>query len=210
MSGWSLPPIRRVLPTVVLVALFLMLASMVRSGPLGADEILGTILAGYHTNAFTVINRVASVQVWTVLVLVVGSVLWVVRRRRTAAVLVAGSLASEVLALSAKALVQRPRPPGAELADIVATSSFPSGHAMRVMVALALLVALLVWQHPTYRLPAVVSLFMVLLGVGVARVAVGDHWPSDVLGGYILAGTWVTVVLIGMRSNVPRSSSDRP
>jgi membrane-associated phospholipid phosphatase len=51
---------------------------------------------------------------------------------------------------------------------------------------------------------------MVLLGVGVARVAVGDHWPSDVLGGYILAGTWVTVVLIGVRSNVSRSSSDRP
>ncbi len=38
------------------------------------------------------------------------------------------------------------------------------------------------------------TVFMLIMGV--ARVASGEHWPSDVLGGYLLGGLWLTLLLL--------------
>jgi undecaprenyl-diphosphatase len=71
--------------------------------------------------------------------------------------------------------------------------SFPSGHAM-ISLALGLSLLLLLW--PTrWRWPAagLAGLFVVL--VGISRLYLGVHFPTDVVAGWLAGAVWVTVVL---------------
>ncbi len=105
-------------------------------------------------------------------------------------------LSAEVAAFALKALVGRSRPGQGPTDDLVATASFPSGHVVRVTVTLGVLLALIAWDHPRWRMPAVLVSVAFLLVVGAARVASGEHWPSDVVGGYLLGGAWTDLALL--------------
>jgi undecaprenyl-diphosphatase len=170
------------------------LAIASRRGPLPGDEQL--LHAWSSPNrALALINVLASVQVWSALVLLTGACLWVAGRRYAATLLVLADLSGEVVAFLVKALVPRPRPSDAPLADALATASFPSGHVMRVAISLGTVVALCAWQHARWRRPCTALAIGVVLAVGVARIASGEHWPSDVVAGAFLAAAWVEIVL---------------
>ena len=79
------------------------------------------------------------------------------------------------------------------------TASFPSGHVVRCTVALGLLLALVVWRSPRGRLLGTAGVVVCLLLMGIARVASGEHWPTDVLGGYLLGALWCDLVLLALR-----------
>ena len=91
-----------------------------------------------------------------------------------------------------KILVDRPRP---SLIDPVATAhgqSFPSGHSMTSMVGYGVL--LIVFLPPgNRRLRAILigaAATLVLL-IGFSRLALGVHYITDVLGGFVLGGAWL-------------------
>lgn len=66
---------------------------------------------------------------------------------------------------------------------------FPSGHAM-LSLALALAVVILTWRT-RWRWPAVTAGVGFVWAVGFSRIYLGVHFPSDVLGAWLLAGAWV-------------------
>lgn len=92
------------------------------------------------------------------------------------------------------AILHRPRPVGGFVA--VASNGFPSGHSANVS-ALALLSVLLIWPGLGRRGRVLaVTVAVVLAGsVGATRVALLAHWPSDVLGGWLLGVAVVLAVL---------------
>lgn len=72
--------------------------------------------------------------------------------------------------------------------------SFPSGHAMGSMT-LALVVVLLCWYRRTpggrpLRWPVAVAAAAFVLAVGLSRVYLGVHYPSDILAGWAAASVW--------------------
>jgi undecaprenyl-diphosphatase len=109
------------------------------------------------------------------------------RCRQLAVVLLLAFPAALGLELLFKMLIDRPRPlSGGHLS----TSSFPSGHVLAAASVWGLLPpwAYLVTRRAGVWLAAVIVSALVLLGVGVSRVYLGAHWPSDVVAAY-LAGS---------------------
>ena len=76
---------------------------------------------------------------------------------------------------------------------IVKTSSFPSGHATSSMI-FYLTVAIALVPAPWRRVAAACAVLLSLL-VGISRVMLGVHWPSDVVGGWSFGLLWVLVTL---------------
>ena len=120
------------------------------------------------------------------LVGLVLAVVAMVRRRWRVAIFVAVSIGlSGPLSVLAKSLADRPRP-STYLVE-APSSSFPSGHAVGVMVGVLALLALLPpsargWQ----RAIAVAVGAVVVTAIGVGRVVLNVHHPSDVLAGWAL------------------------
>ena len=109
--------------------------------------------------------------------------------------------------------VERPRPSD-ELVDVSTDASgfsFPSGHTVGTAalfgVLFFLLPALVPWRPLRWALQ--VGCLLVVLAAGPARVYVGAHWPSDVLGGYLLALLFLVPVLVVYRTLNRRPPSDR-
>jgi membrane-associated phospholipid phosphatase len=142
----------------------------------------------------------------TLTVVAVGAVLALLARllwhRWREPLLVVVALAGEVSIFVLLTLViDRTRPPVPHLDAAPPTSSFPSGHTA-ASVVLYLLVALLI----SSRLPSGVArstlwvlAVMVPIGVGLARLYRGMHYPTDVLSGAVLGASWLFVAVKGVR-----------
>jgi undecaprenyl-diphosphatase len=102
---------------------------------------------------------------------------------------------SAVLWFGIAPLVNRPRPS----ADLVYVSaelppgSFPSGHVLNLTAGLgfAWFLAYTLLPRSTWRTAVLWLLPIYLVLLGVARVYAGQHWPSDVGGGYLLGALWL-------------------
>ena len=76
--------------------------------------------------------------------------------------------------------------------------SFPSGHAGAATVACLSWVVVL-WPYRRVRWISLAVALFLWLGTGFGRFYLGVHWPTDVLGGYLLAGAWLCAMLAGRK-----------
>jgi undecaprenyl-diphosphatase len=128
----------------------------------------------------------------TLLTLITGGFL-LLDGKRHMGLFVYGSVAGGFLVSTIlKNLFQRPRPDLVPHAAYVSTASFPSGHSMLSAVTYLTLGALLARSQPRKRMKAYFLLLAGLLTflVGVSRVYLVVHWPSDVLAGWTAGISW--------------------
>jgi len=123
--------------------------------------------------------------------------LWLASQR-SEAVWLLGAFLSQLNG-AVKLAVDRPRP-SPELVDVreVATgSSFPSGHAMTTVLLYGFLfyAAGLALRDRRLRYPAQALCVIIAVLTAIQRVEAGVHWPSDVLGGALLAGLILTLLI---------------
>jgi len=121
------------------------------------------------------------------------------------AAVVSGSVASNLL----KSGYSRPRPDLVEHGAWVYNASFPSGHSMMsavVFLTLAILLARIQKRRAVRSFIVGVAVFITVL-VGISRVYLGVHWPTDVFAGWALGAAWaVAFWLVAMRVDpVPRT-----
>jgi undecaprenyl-diphosphatase len=91
-----------------------------------------------------------------------------------------------------KAAVGRPRPHIDKPIVSAFGYSFPSGHSMSALVCYgALLLVLMPLMSTRVRNIAVVAYVVLLLSIGFARLMLGVHFITDVLGGYVLGAAWL-------------------
>ncbi|MEX2617187.1 MAG: phosphatase PAP2 family protein [Alphaproteobacteria bacterium] len=127
---------------------------------------------------------------------VASAIYLALRRKYRAAAFVVVAIASGVaLSYALKAGFDRPRPDLVPHGSIVYTTSFPSGHSMMAALVYLTLGALLARLQPEKRLKAYMLLLAILMtiAVGVSRVYLGVHWPTDVLAGWAAGATWALI-----------------
>lgn len=120
--------------------------------------------------------------------------------RRVALLPGAAALAGWLLSDTFKVAVSRPRPAASGWLVPVSGYAFPSGHTSSTAagyLTVALLAAHLVTHVVVRRVVVTVAVVVPLL-VGVTRVLLGVHWPTDVLGGWALGGAvaFATVLVV--------------
>ncbi|CAH0288520.1 hypothetical protein SRABI96_04192 [Peribacillus sp. Bi96] len=101
---------------------------------------------------------------------------------------------SPLLNLMVKLFFQRARPDLHRLIDI-GGYSFPSGHAMNAFSLYGILTFLL-WRHITARWGRILLILfstMMILSIGISRIYLGVHYPSDIIAGYFAGGFWIAV-----------------
>lgn len=124
----------------------------------------------------------------------------VFRRRSEAAALLLSAGGSAILNGLIKLLIARPRPTP-ELVTVVRdlhTQSFPSGHVTFYVCYFGFLffVAYALLPRGTFARRAALALAaMPIALVGLSRVFLGAHWPSDTLGAYLMGGLWLAFSL---------------
>lgn len=128
---------------------------------------------------------------------VTGAVLLVIallvaRQARIALFVFAATAGGAGLCSLIKALAMRARPDLLPQLDSHGSYSFPSGHAWNGLIfygEFALVAAMFV--HPRWRVPLISLGVLFAILTGFARIALGVHWPSDVLAGWIGGGAWL-------------------
>ncbi|QDC10429.1 phosphatase PAP2 family protein [Oceanicola sp. D3] len=106
-----------------------------------------------------------------------------------------------LLSHGAKLLFDRPRPDLVPHGVEVITSSFPSGHSMMAAVTYLTLGALVARVMPGRVLKAYILTLAVVMSamVGVSRVYLGVHWPTDVLAGWLAGAAWAMACFLVAR-----------
>jgi undecaprenyl-diphosphatase len=139
------------------------------------------------------ITSLGSVIVVCLLVAAVAGYLLVRRECSSAILLLASVFGGLALNDFLKMIFDRTRPALALPFMRVFTSSFPSGHAALSCVAYLTMAALVARASRTAALgfyAMAVAILLVLL-VGLSRVYLGVHYPSDVLAGWCVGLAWV-------------------
>lgn len=127
-----------------------------------------------------------------------------------------GTLSISLGAVAMRFLKQgfdRPRPELVEHAVRVTNASFPSGHSMMAAMVYLTLGILLSRTQPKRRVRAFILTVSILIPalVGISRVYLGVHWPTDVLAGWMLGGIWALGFwLVAMRADpLPEAEETR-
>ena len=138
------------------------------------------------------ITALGGVGVLGLIVAAAAGFLALAGRHGTALFVVAATAGGTLVSSLLKLAFGRPRPDLVPHATEVATASFPSGHAMVSAVVYLTLAALLARLVEANRLKVYMLGVAVLLTVliGVSRVYLGVHWPSDVLAGWAAGSAW--------------------
>lgn len=140
-------------------------------------------------------------------------ILLVLLFNRRAWILALAGLAGGLSYLAVVNLVNRPRPTAAQIlrvTDHPGSTSFPSGHLIYITISASVLMMCLGYRYlPRWAIPigwAVVA--GIVLAVGLDRIDGGAHWPTDVLGGFLIATAWLCFVVslrqISDRAIAPR------
>lgn len=128
-------------------------------------------------------------------------------RRYAATVAFLAVAAPRLVQMVTKSLVERPRP-SPDLVHVTEKASgwsFPSGHVIGILAIFGLLLLLAPWLIGNRPLRWLVQGFaaFLILAVGPARVYVGAHWPSDVLGSYVLGVLFLVPAVWAYRTFLP-------
>jgi|SRR5579859_5737768 len=131
------------------------------------------------------------------------AVLLVFRRVRAALCCAFAGFGADLLNVTLNNWVARPRPNNVRIHVVahLGLHSFPSGHVTHVIAFYGFLFYLSLHtgrDHPTLRpwllIVQIISGYFIIF-IGFSRVLEGEHWPSDVLGGYLLGGLMLTAAI---------------
>jgi undecaprenyl-diphosphatase len=176
--------------------LFAALAVAVARGNVPRLDSVLVPAVGYHEHSetFRRILKIAGMPggaTGTLVIVGAALILLVATRRPLSAVFLVLAVACSAASPLLKDAFDRHPPPGIRWTP-PEVGFFPSGHAVGSM-AVAASVVTLAWRT-RFRAAAIAVALVMLFAVGVSSVVVGDHWPTDVVGGWAFSLGWVLCV----------------
>lgn len=165
------------------------------------DSTIITFVQGFENSALTIVMKIFtfigdtnSVIVLSILVIIF---LYVVLKHRVELILfIAAIIGSALLNQLLKYSFQRARPELHRLIEID-SYSFPSGHAMNAFTVYTI-ISFLLWRHipsRTGRTILIIISAIMIITIGISRIYLGVHYPSDIIAGYFASGCWLGLAI---------------
>ena len=164
-----------------------------------ADDPSRPIGPPWLKSAFEDLTAIGGPTVLGLVVFSIAGFLVLQTRYRTALVILLTAASGEVIGYAMKSVFMRQRPSFVPHLREAFSSSFPSGHAMQSAIVYLTLGAMLM-RIAEGRLTKIFCFGMALLLtflVGLSRVYLGVHYPTDVLAGWIVGLFWASVCWLG-------------
>jgi undecaprenyl-diphosphatase len=154
-------------------------------GPPFVDEMMRDITA---LGGFSVLGPLS---------LAAAGLLWLQGRRQAVWLLLVAVAGGQVFSNLAKTLFDRPRPDLVPHGALVSTASFPSGHSLMAAITYLTLAVMIARTQDSQavRIYLVALAVLITFAVGVSRVYLGVHWPTDVIAGWAAGAGWALLCL---------------
>lgn len=151
------------------------------------------------------ITALGSFGILAGITLAVAGFLWLLGNHRSMWLMLAAVGSGQLLSSLAKHGFDRPRPDLVPHGMQTYTASFPSGHSMMAAITYLTLATIVAGVLPTRALKVYVLALaaLVTLAVGVSRVYLGVHWPTDVLAGWTAGAAWALACWLVVRWLLP-------
>ena len=162
------------------------------------DHVIGQMAVdsrmGGRTDFFRVFTELGGVKFSVVFVIVIGLLLYFVSKKKELAVwyVFTAAVGAGVLNKTIKYIFRKPRPSFEHLV-VQGGYSFPSGHAMGSTIMYGGLLVVLFYLVKSKGIRTLFALLFVglILLIGISRIYLGVHYPSDIIGGYSLGSAWL-------------------
>lgn len=195
-------PLAAMLGTAALVLVFGIIANLSTDGASDPfdrwllqsfrDEMGRAAYPRWFAEAIRDVSALGSAPVVSLICGVVLGYLVMIRKRAAALLVLVAIAGGGILNNVLKSTFERPRPDFIEPLASVSSASFPSGHATFSAITYLTLAALLARTTPRLRLrlyAIAIGLLLTVL-VGMTRVILGVHYPTDVLAGWCIGAAW--------------------
>jgi undecaprenyl-diphosphatase len=201
---------RATFPILVAGLTAIWLAMLIWGGPEFAwdRDLLRVFHSSHEPDFIRWMKRLTELGGWVVLGLVgIAAVIALAfKRRRRAALLLVILFGGRMLVELQKLAFGSPRPPEDGHLVLAESLGYPSAHAANSMITYVA-VAALVPVMQSRRTVALLLGFALAIAIGLSRLVLGVHWPSDVLGGWAFGLLWI-ILCVRMASVRPEAPPD--
>ncbi|REE68693.1 undecaprenyl-diphosphatase [Paenibacillus taihuensis] len=165
------------------------------------DSAVISTVQGWENDRLTSIAKfltlIGSSKILIPALIVLAIILFIfLKHRKELVLLLGGMLGSSLLNHLLKDIYKRARPDIHRIAEEVGYS-FPSGHSMAAFT-FYFLITYLLWRHihlRRWRIALLLFSAFMIIAIGLARIYLGVHYPSDVLAGYWVSACWVALCI---------------
>jgi undecaprenyl-diphosphatase len=179
--------------------LTLLAAAMLAGATLPFDEAarraIHRLASGGLTDLARLFSFIGEALVWVPATMIAGTALWLTARRKQALFLALAMLGAVVLDNGLKLAFHRVRPE-AYFGPLPSTYSFPSGHALFATCFYGALASILSaeTQNTALRTAIWIAALLFVFCIGLSRIYLGVHYPSDVMAGYLAGAGWLATL----------------
>ena len=124
------------------------------------------------------------------------AILWLQRYRQEAKIFAIACLGGAILNTGMKLAFSKSRPELWHRLIAETSFSFPSGHALGSMVLYGFLAYVLARHYPKYSRIIYILAAIAITAIGLSRLYLGVHWPTDVIAGYGIGFLWLRVCIL--------------
>ncbi len=167
------------------------------------DEYIRGFVHQFAFPTLTILMQIASFLGSTLFLTLLGIsiviTLYLNKHRRGAIIFTITTIGASLLLASLKIAFRRARPEPFFDTILPASYSFPSGHSLASFCFYGALAAIITVRIEKFRLKILVWLAatILILLIGISRIYLGVHYPSDVLAGFAVGLIWVITIAVG-------------